>query len=53
MPEKWRQDLHETDRGSYYNQEKWLEEFLGDNDTFYNGNESDRSIMMMRIIIKI
>ena len=28
------------DRGSFYNQEEWLEEFLDDKDAFYNGNES-------------
>ena len=39
MPE----DLAETDRGSYYNQEEWLEEFLDDKGAFYNGIESDDS----------
>ena len=29
MPER-RQNLSETDRGSYYNQEEWSEEFLDD-----------------------
>ena len=28
MPEEKRQNLAETDRGSYYNQEEWLKEFL-------------------------
>ena len=35
--------LAETDRGSYYNQEEWLEEFLDDKGAFYNGSESDNS----------
>ena len=39
MPE----DLAEIDRGSYYNQEEWLEEFLDDKGAFYNGIESDDS----------
>ena len=30
MPEKRRQNLAETDRGSYYKQEEWLEELLDD-----------------------
>ena len=42
-PEERRQYLAETDRGSYYNQEEWLEEFLVDQGTFYNGIESDDS----------
>ena len=36
-----RQNLAETDRRSYYNQEKWVEEFLDDKGAFYNGSESD------------
>ena len=31
----------ETDRGSYWNQEEWLEEFLDDKAAFYNGSDSD------------
>ena len=41
MLEKRRQNLAETDRGSYYNQEEWLEEFLEDKGAFCNGFESD------------
>ena len=41
MPEERRQNLAETDRGSYYNQEEQVEEFLDDIGAFYNGNESD------------
>ena len=52
MPEERRQNLAETDRGSYCNQEEWLEEFLDDKGAFYNGSESDIVIMMMRIIVK-
>ena len=43
MPEERRQNLAETDRGSYYNQEEWLEEFLDNKGTFYDGSESDIS----------
>ena len=39
---KRRQNLAETDRGSYY-KEKWLEKFLDTRGAFYNGNESDNS----------
>ena len=38
-----RQNLAETDRWSYCNQEKWLEEFLSDKGAFYNDSESDNS----------
>ena len=38
-----RQNLAETDRGSYYNQEEWSEEFLDNEGGFYNGSESDGS----------
>ena len=37
MLEEKRQYLAETDKGSYYNQEKWLEEVLDDKGAFYNG----------------
>ena len=37
---KRRQNLTETNRGSYY-KEEWLEEFLDSKGAFYNGNESD------------
>ena len=43
MPEGRRQNLAETDRGSYYNQEEWLEEFLDNKGAFYDGSESDDS----------
>ena len=33
----------EKDRGSYYNQEKWLEEFLENKGGFSNGSGSDDS----------
>ena len=38
-----RQNLARTDRASYYKQEQWLEEFLYDKATFYNGSENDDS----------
>ena len=40
MPVKRKQNLVETDRGSYY-KEEWLEEFLDSKDAFYNGNENN------------
>ena len=43
MPEERIQNLAETDRRSYYNQEEWLEEFPDDKGAFYNGIESDDS----------
>ena len=43
MSEESRQNLAETGRGSYYNQEKWLEEFLDNKGGFYNGIESNES----------
>ena len=41
IPEERRQNLVKTDSGSYYNKEKWLEEFLDDKDAFCDGSESD------------
>ena len=41
MSEESRQNLAETGRGSYYNQEEWLEEFLDNKGELYNGSESD------------
>ena len=41
MPEERRQNLAETNRGSFYNQEEWVEEFLDDKGAFYTGSESD------------
>ena len=49
MPLKRRQNLAETDRGSYYKEER-LEEFLDSKGAFYNVNESD---IMMIVIMKI
>ena len=43
MPEERRQNLAETEKGSYYNQEEWFEEFLDNKSAFYNGSESDDS----------
>ena len=43
MPEERRQNLTETDRGSYCNQEEWLEKFLNNKGAFYDGSESDDS----------
>ena len=42
MPVKRRQNLAETDRGSYY-KEECLEEFLDSKGAYYNGNESDNN----------
>ena len=41
MLEERRQNLTETDGGSFYNQKEWVEEFLDDKCAFYNGSESD------------
>ena len=43
MPEERRQNLAEMEKGSYYNQEEWFEEFLDNKSAFYNGSESDDS----------
>ena len=43
MPEERWQNLAETDKGSYYNQEEWLEEFLDNKVALYDGSESDYS----------
>ena len=43
MPEERKQNLAATDRGSYCNQEEWLEEFLDNKAAFYTGSESDGS----------
>ena len=40
-PKQRRQNSAETDNGSSYNQEKWLEKLLDDKGAFYNGSESD------------
>ena len=42
MKVKRRQNLAETDKGSYY-KEKWLEEFLNSKGAFNNGNQSDNN----------
>ena len=42
MSEKSRQNLTEAGRGSYYNQEEWVEEFLDDEGPFYNGERDDK-----------
>ena len=43
MLEERRQNLAETDRGSNYNQDEWLEELLDVKGAFYNGSDSDDS----------
>ena len=43
MSEESRQNLAEKDRGTYFNQGEWLEEFLDNKGGFYNGSESDDS----------
>ena len=40
---KKRQNLTETDRRSYYDQDEWLEEFLDNKGAFYDGSASDDS----------
>ena len=39
MPEENIQNLAKTDKGSYYNQEEWLEKFLDNKGAIYNGTE--------------
>ena len=39
--EERKQNLAETNRGSYYNQEEWLENFADNKGAFYIGSESD------------
>ena len=41
MLDERRQNLAETDRGSFYNQDEWVEEFLDHKRAFYNRSESD------------
>ena len=41
MSEERRQNLFKTDRGSYYNQKDWVEEFIDDKRAFSNGSDSD------------
>ena len=41
MPEERSQNLAEADRGSFYNQEEWVEESLHDKGAFCNDSESD------------
>ena len=43
VPEEGNQNLAETDRGLYFNQGEWLEEFSDDKAAFYNGSESNDS----------
>ena len=38
--EEKRQNLAEAEKGSYYNQEEWLEEFFGDKGAFCNDTEA-------------
>ena len=53
MPEERRQNLAETNRGSYYNQEKWLEKLLDVKVHFTMEVKVMMVIMMMRVMIKI
>ena len=36
-------NICQNSQGTYYNQEEWLEVFLGDTSAFCNGSESDDS----------
>ena len=40
LSEEKRHNLAEKCKGSYHNQEEWLEEFLDGKGTFYNGREA-------------
>ena len=41
MTKEKRQNLTDMERGSYYNQEEWLKEFLEDKGIFYNDDDSE------------
>ena len=41
MAEERRQNLAETDRGSYCKQEEWLEAFLDDKSAFSDDSDND------------
>ena len=43
MLQERRQNLAETERGSYYKQEGWLEAFFDNKSAFSDGSESDDS----------
>ena len=51
MPNERRQNLAEKDRGSYYNQEEWLEEFSDDKLHFTMVIKVMVVKMMMRIVL--
>ena len=51
MPKERRQNLTEKDRGSYYNQEEWLEEFSDDKLHFTMVIKVMVVKMMMRIVL--
>ena len=53
IPEESGQNLAETDRGSYFNQEEWLEEFLDDKVHFTLRVKVMIVIINMRIMMKI
>ena len=40
MAEEKRENLAEANKGSYFNQEEWLEEFLDDKKEFYISTEA-------------
>ena len=54
MPERNIQNLAKTDKGSYYNQEEWLEEFLDDKGAIYNGTEAATGgVLLQKVFLKI
>ena len=46
MPKEKIQNLAETDKGWYYNQGEWLEEFLDDKGVTYNGTEAATGVAL-------
>ena len=54
MQEEKIQNLAETDKGQYYNQEEWLEEFMDDKGAIYNGTESATGgFLQEKVFLKI
>ena len=54
MQEEKIQNLAETDKGQYYNQEEWLEEFMDDKGAIFNGTESATGgFLQEKVLLKI
>ena len=54
MSEEKLQNLAESAKGQYYNQEEWLEEFLDDKGAIYNGAEAATGgLLQEKVFLKI